>query len=229
MSLTSGCGLVSQSAQLLFRKNKAFQQRIFQPAVQDVEGSAESHAHIVRSMMQLASEQGISAEEGMGTSKDALTREEGAAANKGDTAADHHAPAGDGAPADETPPQPWEAEARHVVLLQTDTHQTDREEATFVARAASQASAEQSASQVPSDPLQAADKTSGSADLQATPTTKADMKETLASPQQSARGAARTTGLADNLSRCSADSCDPKDPYSISFKLQPWPLKVIRL
>lgn len=189
----------------------------FDASVQDVEGSTESHSHIIRSMMQLASDQGMSAKEDTG-------KTQGTDTNAESTAADDHAPT------DKTQPGPCEAEARHAASPQIDTHQTDREKATCAARAVSRASAARLAFQVLPDPLQAADKTSGSADIQATPTTDADMKETLASPQQPAGAleATRATGLADNLS-CSADSNDPKDPYSISFKLQPWPLKMIML
>ena len=86
-------------------------------------------------MMQLASDQGISAYEGMGTVTGTLTNEENKAANDEGTAANDHAPADEGAPTDETPHQSCEAEARHVALPQTDTPQTDGEAATSVTRA----------------------------------------------------------------------------------------------
>ena len=55
--------------------------------------------------MQLASDEGISVTEGMGTKQGTFDNEEDAAANKEGTAANDHAPA------NETPPQPCQAEA----------------------------------------------------------------------------------------------------------------------
>ena len=87
----------------------------------------------------------------------------------------------------------------------------------------------ESASQLPSDPLQVADEDLACAGTQAAPTTEAGMQETVASPHQSASEAAHVKGSVNGSRQSTVDSNDPKDPYSIRFKLQPWPFKTISL
>ena len=193
--------------------------------MQDENASSASHSHNVVSMMQVASGQGISASEGTATFKGTLANEESTAAKEEGTAANKHAPATGSTPQDERSSQSCEVEAKQPALPPTDTHQTDTAEATCVAREVPRLRAEESAAQVPSDPLQAADKPQESTGIGTTLTAK-DM---CASSQQSALGASSAMVSADSPRYCSADSNEPKDPYSISFKLQPWPFKTTRL
>ena len=200
--------------------------------MQDVDASAASHSHNEVCMMQAASGQGISANGGTVPVKGALANEQDTAANKEGTAANKEGTAGiDYAPAnerpleDEIPPQFCVAEAKQAASPQTDAHNTDKKEASLEASAVSQQSAEESSSYVPSDPLQAADKAVESAGIESTPAAKG----AFASPQQSALGVASAMGSADGPRHRSSDSKDPNDPYSTSFKVQPWPSKTMRL
>lgn len=185
--------------------------------MQDTDASAGSHSHNV-SMMKVGSGQGKSANEGTASIKATPANEEG-------TAASDFASANERPPEDETPAKSCEAEAKQAASPQTDAHQTDKGKASAEANEVSRQIAVESASQVPTDSVEAADKALESVGTETTPTATG----TFAPPQQSPLGVASAMGSAYNPRQRIADSNDPKDPYSISFKVQPWPFKTMGL
>lgn len=192
-----------------------------QQAAHSSPDSSNTHSQQAGSKVQIASRQGTPANED-------TTASASASAADGSPGSDAAlallgTPATDDTPPHQTLDQHHEAEAKHAATAAKDTHQASMKETETAAPTLPLVSSEESASQAPSDPLLAAEGEDPKPSSEATPTKDTDMKETTESQQQSASEAAHATETAGVPRHINADSHDPDDPYSMAFKVQPWP------
>ena len=147
---------------------------------------------------------------------DAVPGSDAALANQGTPATE------DGHP-NQTLDQHQEGEAKRGASAATDTLQASMQEIDTAAPESE--SSEESASQAPSEPLPIAEDEDLKSGSEAALALDTGMKDTTESQQQSASEAAHST-TADVSRHLTPDSHDPQDPYSMAFKVQPWPKTV---
>ena len=200
---------------------------VMQP-IQALADDALINSQPADSTMQNESDQGIAADEGASAT-------EGASAHVGtvlyaETSATQGIHAHGGVSIDKRPsaneettalPQHRGAEAKQPASPQTGAHKTDSEEPGTHATDSAQNTAADSAPQVSSVPEAAQAAPKQDPGTEAVPATE----NSTAAPQQSSSGAPHATGTPGCPGQGTADSNDPRDPYSKAFKVQAWPFR----
>lgn len=187
--------------------------------------TAPTHSQPVGFTVQSASDQGTSADKGASgdngeSANEGICTHEGTSAEKCSSLKRALQPsASQGTP---LCPQHHEATAKEPASPETGMHKTDSKETGAATIDSAQETATESAPVVrrPSgEALQAAPKQHP--DTEMAPTAEGS----ATAEQQSSSKAPHATGTPGSLGPDTADSNDPRDPYSAAFKVQAWPFK----